>query len=117
MRRPCIRLPDGQLGTATIDEVTFSRQIGARTGGLGVSTWRSSMPANPAEMAAYLMLRGKATAEGADNLMALSTQMLTAIDLDQPRCDRAVLPHLASPHLTSPRFTLPSWPRLPIRMP
>ena len=76
-----------ELGTPSLDEVAFSRRVGATTGGLGVSTWTSGVPQDRTDMVGYLMLRGKATAERAPDLMGLSAAMLTEVHMDQPqRC-------------------------------
>ena len=77
-----------ELGTDTLDETSFSRKVGANTGGLGVSTMTSAKPraggavGGSGEMAAYVVLGGKATAEKATSLFELAGQMLTATDLD-----------------------------------
>ena len=77
-----------ELGTDALDETAFTRKKGAATGGLGISTLTSPKPRQHGavggrdEMAAYVVLGGRATAAKAADLFELSAQMLTATNLD-----------------------------------
>ena len=83
-----------ELGTADLDETAFTRKKGANTGGVGISTLTSPKPrargavGDRDEMAAYVVLGGKATAEKAPALFDIAAQMLTATNLDNR--DRAI---------------------------
>ena len=77
-----------ELGTDTLDEVAFTRSKGAKTGGLSVSTMTSAKPAAggivgaPDDVAAYVMLGGRATSARTGELFDLAAAMLTSTDLN-----------------------------------
>eukprot|EP00887_Chlorella_sp_A99_P003900 scaffold11.g3900.t1 len=69
------------MGTDKESTVEFIERIGRKTGGVSVSSFVSSVRGSP-EPAAYLMLRGKAMADKAGDLMDIARDVLLRSRLD-----------------------------------
>ena len=74
-----------ELGTPLEDEVAFSRRIGTQTGGLSVSYTVTSLPSQPDEVSARLLLRGKSLSSKAGELFAITSDMLGSTQLANQR--------------------------------
>lgn len=70
-----------QTGTSTQDFVALSQRIGRTTGGIGATRFASSK-VDGDDAAALLLVRGKATADRADDLLSIATDILTDARLD-----------------------------------
>lgn len=80
-----------KIGTETEDFVKLSQRIGRKTGGIWTSSFTSALK-DSAESTAWLFLRGKATMDQVDDLLALLRDMLLTVKLDnQERFKQMVL--------------------------
>ncbi|MGN6490043.1 MAG: insulinase family protein [Devosia sp.] len=70
-----------QTGTSKEDFVALTQRIGRTTGGVGATRW-SSTRRDGKGTAAYLFLRGKATAEHTGDLLGIMRDVLTDARLD-----------------------------------
>jgi Zn-dependent M16 (insulinase) family peptidase len=79
------------VGTSNLSQVAFSRQIGARTGGISVSVLNSlkngddGAVGSPDDIIYKLMIRGKATGEKTGDLLQLMHTGLTDAKLDNQK--------------------------------
>lgn len=79
-------------GTASMDEVTLQRKIGAETGGIGVSLYSDTKASGgvvsgvePSDSLLYLMIRGKATTEKVPVMLGLMKDILMTANLDNKK--------------------------------
>jgi Zn-dependent M16 (insulinase) family peptidase len=77
-------------GTEAEDFVKLSQRIGRATGGITPSLFSSMTPDTP-EGTAWLFLRGKATAERGDELLAILRDMLLTVTIDNPERFRQIV--------------------------
>jgi Zn-dependent M16 (insulinase) family peptidase len=70
-----------KMGTETEDFVRLSQRIGRRTGGIQPTTFASAVKGT-SEGAAWLFLRGKATVDGAQDLLDILCDILLTVRLD-----------------------------------
>lgn len=79
------------MGTEKEDFVTFTERVGRKTGGVAASPFVSAVKGR-AEPKAYVMLRGKSTADRAGDLLAILADVALAARLDdQARFKQMVL--------------------------
>lgn len=80
-----------KIGTETEDFVKLSQRIGRKTGGIWPSSITSTMR-HSSDSVALFMLRGKATMQQTDDLLAILRDVLLTVKLDnQPRFKQMVL--------------------------
>merc|ERR1711968_365663 len=79
-------------GTASMDEVTLQRKIGAETGGIGVSLYSDTKASGgvvsgvePSDSLLYLMIRGKATTEKVPVMLGLMKDILLTANLNNKK--------------------------------
>ncbi len=70
-----------EMGAATQDYVKLAQRIGRKTGGIHPTAFTSALP-HDANGTAWLFLRGKATVENVDELLAILRDVLLAARLD-----------------------------------
>ncbi|MEM8858175.1 MAG: insulinase family protein [Chloroflexota bacterium] len=70
-----------EIGLEEMDYVKLSQQIGMNTGGIGASRMIANKR-DSEEALAWLWLRGKATTDKADDLLALMRKILLTVNLD-----------------------------------
>lgn len=70
-----------EMGTATQDYVRLAQRIGRKTGGIHPASFTSDL-AHDASGTAWLFLRGKATVENVDELLAILRDVLLTARLD-----------------------------------
>merc|ERR1740116_242411 len=78
-----------EVGTSDMSAVRLQRRIGARTGGLSTAIiyeqpiGKDGTVADPLDLVAYLAVRGKATADKADDLFGLMHSLLADANLEK----------------------------------
>lgn len=72
-----------EIGTKTQDFVQLSQRIGQNTGGIGNTTLINTI-LNSDQTTAWLILRGKATTDKADQLLSILSDVLLTVNLDNP---------------------------------
>lgn len=70
-----------KIGTEAEDFVKLSQRIGRKTGGVWPSTFTSAVK-DSQKAATYLLLRGKATVDQAEELLAIMSDVLLTVKLD-----------------------------------
>ena len=70
-----------EMGTEKEDYIQLAQHIGRTTGGIQAETFTSMMP-DKDEAAAWLFIRGKATAERTDDLLSIFQDILGGVCLD-----------------------------------
>ncbi len=79
-----------EMGTEKEDYIQLAQHIGRTTGGIEAETFTSMMP-NKDEVAAWLFLRGKATAERTDDLLSIFQDILGGVRLDNQERFRQIV--------------------------
>jgi hypothetical protein len=79
-----------EMGTEKEDYIQLAQRIGRTTGGIQAETF-TSMTANTDEAAAWLFLRGKATAERTDDLLSIFQDILGGVCLDNQERFRQIV--------------------------
>ncbi len=79
-----------KMGTETEDFVRLSQRIGSATGGIRPTTFTSAVRGVP-QGAAWLFLRGKATVDGAQDLLDILRDILQTVRLDNQERFRQML--------------------------
>ncbi len=79
-----------EMGTENEDYVQLAQHIGRTTGGIEAETFTTMMP-NKDEDAAWLFLRGKATAERTDDLLSIFKDILGGVCLDNQERFRQIV--------------------------
>ena len=79
-----------EMGTEKEDYIQLAQRIGRTTGGIEAETFTSMMP-NTDEAAAWLILRGKATAERTDDLLSIFKDILGGVCLDNQERFRQIV--------------------------
>ena len=79
-----------EMGTEKDDYIQLAQRIGRTTGGIEAETFTSMMP-NKDEDAAWLILRGKATAEKTDDLLSIFKDILGGVCLDNQERFRQIV--------------------------
>lgn len=79
-----------EMGTEREDFVKLSQRIGRKTGGIHATSFTSVIPGD-ATSAAWLLLRGKATPEHADELLAILQDVLLTVNLDDHERFRQIM--------------------------
>lgn len=79
-----------EMGTEKEDYIQLAQHIGRTTGGIEAETFTSMMP-NTDEAAAWLFLRGKATAERTDDLLSIFKDILGGVCLDNQERFRQIV--------------------------
>jgi Zn-dependent M16 (insulinase) family peptidase len=79
-----------EMGTEKEDYIQLAQHIGRTTGGIEVETFTAMMP-NKDEDAAWLFLRGKATAERTDDLLSIFKDILGGVCLDNQERFRQIV--------------------------
>ena len=79
-----------KIGIETEDFVKLSQRIGRKTGGIWPATVCSAVK-GAREGAAWLFMRGKATVEGADDLLEILRDILLTVKLDNPERFRQMI--------------------------
>ncbi|CAG1772664.1 hypothetical protein BAC2_02837, partial [uncultured bacterium] len=72
-----------EMGTATEDFVKLSQRIGRKTGGIDTATY-TSVVQETNRSTAWLFLRGKSTVAQTDDLLAILSDVLQTVNLDNP---------------------------------
>lgn len=70
-----------QMGTATESFIELTERIGCKTGGIGISPFVTSVKGTPAPVG-YLMIRGKAMADKAKDMLDIVKDVLTSARLN-----------------------------------
>ena len=79
-----------EMGTEKEDYIQLAQRIGRTTGGIEAETFTSMMP-NTDEATAWLILRGKATAERTDDLLSIFKDILGGVCLDNQERFRQIV--------------------------
>ena len=79
-----------EMGTEKEDYIQLAQHIGRTTGGIEAETF-TSMITNTDEAAAWLFLRGKATAERTDDLLSIFQDILGGVCLDNQERFRQII--------------------------
>ncbi len=79
-----------EMGTEKEDYIELAQHIGRTTGGIQAETFTSMMP-NKGEDAAWLFLRGKATADRTDDLLSIFQDILGEVCLDNQERFRQIV--------------------------
>ncbi len=79
-----------EMGTEKEDYIQLTQHIGRTTGGIEAETYTSMMP-NKDEAAAWLFLRGKATAERTSDLLSIFQDILGGVCLDNQERFRQIV--------------------------
>ena len=79
-----------EMGTEKEDYIQLAQRIGRTTGGIEAETFTSMIP-NKDEDAAWLFLRGKATADRTDDLLSIFKDILGAVCLDNQERFRQIV--------------------------